>query len=167
MGIPAEEAAGAEPQTARAHPRHSIAIKMQICILIRFTIGPVRGMFCRSSWEASMPRKKRDTKRTGQRKGRLPLGAVGLALSLTGVTSAESSVPASASVEKPARQEMAVDLYEEEVSDVTIASFYVFDKENPGGLRPDLRRQHMAACRRCRCRGCDGCTRCTATRCRP
>jgi hypothetical protein len=149
MGIPAEEAAGAEPQAAR-RTRHSIAIKMQICILIRFTISPVRGKCCRSSWEASMPRKKRDTKRTGQRKGRLPLGAVGLALSLTGVTSAESSVPASASVEKPARQEMAVDLSEEEVSDVTMASFYVFDNENPGGLRPDVRGQHMARCGSCR-----------------
>ena len=107
-----------------------------------------------------MPRKKRDTKRTGQRKGRLPLGAVGLALSLTGVTSAESNAPASASVEKPARQEVAVDLYEEEVFDVTMASLSVIDKENPGGLRPDVRRQHMARCRgRCRsCRGCSGCS---------
>jgi hypothetical protein len=38
-------------------------------------------------------------------------------------------------------------LGEEEISDVSLATFFVFDKENPGTLRPGIR---LA-------RGCEGC----------
>jgi hypothetical protein len=108
-----------------------------------------------------MARKKPEPKRKARKKSRLPLSVVGLSLSLAGVTAAQSSAPAAQPPEMTPRQELAADLYEEEVFDVTLASFYVFDKENPGGLRRDIGPQlAQSNARRCgRCGGC-GISRC-------
>jgi hypothetical protein len=88
------------------------------------------------SLTARMTIKKRDTKR---RKRRLPLSVVGLSLSLAATASAEASALASAELAagKPSR-----DAIIEEFSDVTMATFYIFDRENPGGLRRSGEQQY-------------------------
>jgi hypothetical protein len=49
-------------------------------------------------------------------------------------------------------------LHEEELFDVSMASFYVFDKENPGGHRPVTSPTRVAYCRGCgSCYGCRSC----------
>jgi hypothetical protein len=68
----------------------------------------------------------------------LQTGVVGLSLSLAGAACAESSA-ADASLVAAPKQVQTANLHEEEVFDVTVASFYMFDKENPGGLRSDCK----------------------------
>jgi hypothetical protein len=76
------------------------------------------------------------------------LGAAGLSLSLA------SGAPAA--TVGPAAHE--VTLGEEEISDVSLATFYVFDKENP--RTPGLQLARHGGCGGCGChRGCGGCHR--------
>ena len=72
------------------------------------------------------------------------LGAAGLSLSLV------SSAPA-ATVGPVLGHEIT--LGEEEISDVSLATFYVFDKENPRTPGLQLARHHG-------CHGCGGCGGC-------
>lgn len=107
--------------------------------------------------------KKMETSRKSARKAAGPVaGAVGMALSMSvGVTPATAApAPDKASGQTAPPQRFT--LSEEEVADVSLATFYVFDKENdsaaPGG-------QTVArGCRGCRgcggCRGCRGCRGC-------
>jgi hypothetical protein len=71
------------------------------------------------------------TKRTAQRKRRskvvLALGAAGLSLSLASSASAAIGGMNGASLTPISKQ-----LYEEEISDVSLATFHVFDRENAG-----------------------------------
>jgi len=61
-----------------------------------------------------------------------------------------------------------ITLGEEEISDVSLATFYVFDKENLGTSRPSVQLAYHRGCRGCRgcgrgCggwRGCGGCGGC-------
>ena len=109
-----------------------------------------------------MSRRKHDSKPKCRQKASLPLSVVGLSL-LAGVGAAEARVPATEPPREAApRYEPAVDLYEEEVFDVSMTSFYVFDKENPGGLRRDIGPQlaQSTARRAARCGG-----RCAVVRC--
>ena len=48
---------------------------------------------------------------------------------------------------------MIITLSEEEISDVSLATFYVFDKETAGAFRPGVLRLAMGA----GCAGCGGC----------
>jgi hypothetical protein len=50
---------------------------------------------------------------------------------------------------------MQLTLHEEEVSDVSLATFHVFDKENVGTHRPGMR--VAFGCAGCGCAGCGGC----------
>jgi hypothetical protein len=74
------------------------------------------------------------------------LGAAGLSLSLA------SGAPAA--TVGPAAHEIT--LGEEEISDVTLATFYVFDKENSQTYRP-LLQLTRCGCGGCGGRGCGGC----------
>ena len=80
-----------------------------------------------------MPRVKQPSKRTRQMKAVPVLGAAGLSLSLTGGASAVTGGPVA---DVPMTQSNAlgheITLGEEEISDVSLATFYVFDKENAG-----------------------------------
>jgi len=84
------------------------------------------------------------------------LGAAGLTFSLAGSASA-SAVPA---VDTPQKlnfsPSQAVTLGEEEIADVSLATFHLFDKENAGnGVQVAFR--GCGGCRGCRgCRGCGG-----------
>ena len=68
------------------------------------------------------------------------------------------------------RPEMALGLHEEEVSDVSLATFFVFDREMTDTLRGDVQLAGYyrgcrgcwgwRGCRGCRCWGCRGCHGC-------
>ncbi len=109
--------------------------------------------------EWTMPRAKQASKRKRRTRAVPVLGAAGL-LSLTGGASAATGGPA---VDMPTTQNSApgheITLGEEEISDVSLATFYVFDKENAG--TPRLGEQLAWGCR---CGGCRGC-RCGGCRC--
>ena len=110
-----------------------------------------------------MPRVKQASKRKRVTKAVPALGAVGLTFSLVGGASA-SAVPTAGSPQTP---DMApgheITLGEEEISDVSLATFYVFDKENEGTLRGLV--HEARGCGGCG-RGCGGCARgCGGCRC--
>ena len=97
------------------------------------------------------------------------LGAAGLGLSLAGSASASTlpTADVSESLNTVASQRFV--LGEEEIADVSLATFHLFDKENgKSGV------QQMAwgcrcggcrgcGCRACRCGGCAGCGSCCAS----
>ena len=102
-------------------------------------------------------------------KRKLPvLGAAGISLAVTGGASASTAptVPSQNTVFQP-----VITLSEEEISDVSLATFYVFDKENARPSQPGVQAAQWGcrgwwACRACRgcgcracraCRGCGGC----------
>ena len=72
-----------------------------------------------------MSRSKQTKKGRGRRRVVTALGAVAGALSLAGGASASSPVG-----DMPTQNTAPVILAEEEISDVSLATFYVFDKEN-------------------------------------
>jgi hypothetical protein len=125
-----------------------------------------------------MAHKKQASKR-GRRSKALPvLGIAGASLSLTGAASASTSGPAADLPSQKTTPSHQLFLGEEEISDVSLATFYVFDKENAG--RPQLGekvawwRCGCGGCGRCGCgwRGCAGCGGCGGCcwswgRCRP
>ena len=108
-----------------------------------------------------MPRVKQASKRKRVTKAAAvpALGAAGLGLSLAGGASA-STLP---TADVPQSVNTMVDqrfvLGEEEIADVGLATFHLFDKENGGsGV------QQMAW--GCRCGGCRGCRACRGCGCR-
>ena len=103
----------------------------------------------------AMSHAKQTSKRKRPRKALPVLGAAGLSLSLAG---GASGGPA---VDMPTRNggvNHEITLVEEEISDVTLATFYVFDKENIGTPRPGVQLAR-GGCGGggCGCRGCGGC----------
>src|SRR5262245_30547578 len=98
---------------------------------------------CPQVWEETMSRKQASKRKS--RACAVPL------LSAAGLSLSAASGAAAAPVEPAVGHEIV--LGEEEISDVSLATFYVFDKENP---RPDLLRVggghgHGHGC------GCGGC----------
>ena len=108
------------------------------------------------------------------------VGIVGLSLSMTGGASAAAGVPAGdlSAQEVTPRPEVSamLQLHEEEIADVSLATFYLFDKEEAsttqggnvqlagwrgcGGCRCGWRWRYWRGCRGCGCRGCRGCGGC-------
>jgi hypothetical protein len=105
-----------------------------------------------------MPRLKQAAKRNRVREAVPVMGLVGVSLSLTGGASAATALPPT---DMPVRDTVSpqVTLNEEEIADVSLGTFYVFDKETAG--TPRLGEQIARACGRgCGgCRGCRGCGR--------
>ena len=96
-------------------------------------------------WEAStMSHSNRNSKRKGRTKAVTVLGVAG-ALSLAGGASGAAVGPPSDTL----TANTAVSLYEEEIFDVSLSTFYVFDHENAGTRRPGLQLARV--------RGCGGC----------
>src|SRR5260221_6126968 len=81
-----------------------------------------------------MAHKKTASKRKGRKEAVPVLGMVGVSLSLAGGASAAPAVPAA---ETPAwgQTPPQITLSEEEVVDVSLGTFYVFDKEDAGTSR--------------------------------
>jgi len=85
-------------------------------------------------WKAStMSHGKRNSKRKGRTKAVTVLGVAG-ALSLAGGASGAAVGPPGDTL----TANTAVTLYEEEISDVSLSTFYAFDHESAGARRPGL-----------------------------
>ena len=105
--------------------------------------------------DATMPRARQAStqKRATKSDAVKVLGAAGLGLSMAGSASA-STVPSAdipQSSNTSANQRFV--LGEEEMADVSLATFYLFDKENVGARGVQLARG-------CGCGGCHGCGGC-------
>ena len=116
--------------------------------------------------EIQMARAKQASKRNRRSKALPVLGAAGLSLSLAGGASASNSgTPADVPLLNTSPNQ-EIFLGEEEISDVSLSTFYVFDKEN--AATPQIAEKvawgcRCGGCRRgCRCgwRGCGGCGGC-------
>jgi hypothetical protein len=110
-----------------------------------------------------MPQAKQTSKQRRRSKALPVLGAAGLSLSLA---SGASAVPGGPAVNLPTsgNDGNQVFLGEEEIADVSLATFYVFDKEDLGassGSSVELVRHGCHGCHGCGChgwhRGCGGC----------
>src|SRR6266567_7606588 len=98
-----------------------------------------------------MPHTKRASKRKHPKEAVPVVGIVGVSLSLAGSASAATAVP-TADVPSWDTSPPQITLSEEEIADVSLGTFYVFDKENP--------RFGEKFAQRCGgCRGCRGCGR--------
>jgi hypothetical protein len=90
------------------------------------------------------------------------LGAAGLSLSLAGGASAANGGGVADLPTLNTAPNHEITLGEEELSDVSLATFYVFDHENLGSVRSgvQLARGGCRGCGGCGgCRGCRGCAR--------
>jgi hypothetical protein len=111
-----------------------------------------------------MPRVKQASKRKRVNKSVPVLGAAGLTFSLVGGASAAVAP----NQDQPRTLNMApghaITLGEEEIADVSLATFYVFDKESSEAAKSGI--QVAGRCGGCRgCRGCRGCGGCRGCRC--
>ena len=109
-----------------------------------------------------MARSKQASKRNGR--GRiLPLaGAAGVSLAFAGGAYATAPTEHAPAQDTP---RPVITLSEEEISDVNLGTFYVFDKENVEFGEPvQLARRGCGGCRGCAARGCRGCRGCAAVR---
>jgi hypothetical protein len=97
-----------------------------------------------------MPQTKRAAQRKRRSKVVLALGAAGLSLALGG------SASAAVGGMNPDAVSQQVMLYEEEIADVSLATFHVFDKERAGIHRPHARLAMGVGGCGCGCAGC-GC----------
>src|SRR4029078_467931 len=91
-------------------------------------------------------------KQSSQRKSRacaVPLlGAAGLSLSLASGASAATEVPAADMPMQNTAASHEITFGEEEIADVSLATFYVFDKENVGTSEPAVQQLAWRGCRR-------------------
>src|SRR5436305_5976194 len=101
-----------------------------------------------------MPQRKRTSKRKHPKEVVPLVGVVGISLSLAGGASAATAVPPA---DMPSRTTAPpqITLSEEEIADVSLGTFYVFDKENAG--TPRFGEKFAQRCGGCR--GCRGCRR--------
>jgi hypothetical protein len=112
-----------------------------------------------------MSHTKHASKRKRRKEAVPVVGAVGVSLSLVGGASAATAVPTvdTASWDTSRSQ---FTLNEEEIADVSLGTFYVFDKEHAGTpYIGEKVAQRCGGCRGCRgcgrgCRGCGGCGGC-------
>jgi hypothetical protein len=114
-----------------------------------------------------MARTKQVSKRKRRRIGVPALGAAGVSLVMAGGAAANApttNVPSLQDASPP-----AITLDEEEIADVSLGTFYVFDKENDSRLGQGIRLAARGGCGRCggcaaaRCGGCAG--KCAVARC--
>ena len=113
--------------------------------------------------DATMSRVKQASKTKSVVRAAMPaLGAAGLTFSLAGSASA-AAVPAADTPQKLSFvPNQSITLGEEEIADVSLATFHLFDKETGGNAGV----QQMAwGCRCGGCRGCRGCGGCRGCRC--
>ena len=105
--------------------------------------------------EPEMARTKQASKRNRRSKAVPVLGAAGLSLSLASGASASTGGSAADVTPQNATPNHEIFLGDEEISDVSLSTFYVFDKENTA--QPQVGEKVAAwgcGCRGCRCGGC-------------
>jgi hypothetical protein len=94
-------------------------------------------------------------KQPSKRKLAPALGVAGLSLSLAGGVSAASAAPTADIQTLNTKVSHEITLYEEEISDVSLGTFYVFDKEKVGTFR-GLKLAQGMGCRGGMGAGCGG-----------
>jgi hypothetical protein len=99
---------------------------------------------------------KQASKRKRRRTALPAWGVAGVSLSLAGGASAATSGPATDLPSQGTGAHHEIALGEEEISDVSLATFYVFDKENAGASERSQGLQLARGCGGCGCRGCGG-----------
>jgi hypothetical protein len=107
-----------------------------------------------------MPRVKQAAKhaRTTKAAAVTALGTAGLGLSLAGSASASTIPTADAPKSDNISPNQRFVLSDEEMADVSLATFHLFDRENAGS---DMQLAWVRGCRGCRaCRACRGCRGC-------
>ena len=116
-----------------------------------------------------MARTKQVSKRKRRRLGLPALGAAGVSLVMAGGAAANAPTANVPSLQDTSLRP-AITLDEEEIADVSLGTFYVFDKENESRLGQGIRLAARGGCGRCgggcaaaRCGGCAG--RCAVARC--
>jgi len=121
--------------------------------------------------DATMARRKQAARATGTTKAAAAtaLGAVGLGLSLAGGASASTLPAADTPQSDNNSSEHRLVLNDEEMADVSLATFHLFDRElgGTGGLQQVAWGCRCGGCRGCRgcgwrgcrCGGCGGCCR--------
>jgi hypothetical protein len=102
-----------------------------------------------------MPRVKQPSRQKRMGKAVPMLGAAGLSLSLATAASAAIGGTAPETIVQKAGVSHEVTLIEEEISGASLATFYIFDKENAKPTRTGGRLA-MGGCSGCGCAGC-GC----------
>jgi hypothetical protein len=108
-----------------------------------------------------MARAKQASRRKGRRTALPVFGVAGVSLAVAGGASATAPT-ANGPLEDTAPRPLII-LGEEEISDVSLATFYVFDKEDiqlGEGLKVAARGCRGCGCRGCAARGCRGCGGC-------
>jgi hypothetical protein len=111
--------------------------------------------------DSNMPRVKQASKKKRVTNALPALGAAGLTFSLVGGASAAvapvNDQPQTSNY-SPSHQ---ITLGEEEIADVSLATFYVFDKESSAAAKHGVQEARGCGCRGCGgCRGCRGCRGC-------
>ena len=103
-----------------------------------------------------MPRVKQASKqeRTTKAAAVTVLGATGLGFSLLGSASASTMPAADIAQSDNTSPNQRFVLSEEEMADVSLATFHLFDKENVGS---GVKLARAGGCRGCAARGCRGC----------
>jgi len=99
-----------------------------------------------------MTQAKRTPKRARRMTALPVMGAAGMSLTLAGGASGATTGPVSDNQALDSVLHPQITLGEEEISDVSLLTFYVFDKENLATRR--LGEEQVAGWRRCGCRGC-------------
>jgi hypothetical protein len=105
-----------------------------------------------------MARTKQVSKRKRRRIGLPALGAAGASLMMAGGASA--TAPTNVASLQDTSLRPAITLDEEEIADVSLGTFYVFDKENEPRLGQGIRLAAKGGCG-----GCGRCGGCAAARC--
>jgi len=103
-----------------------------------------------------MAHAKQASKRKRRRIALPILGAAGASLAMGG---ASATVPTASLPSQDKAPLPVITLDEEEIFDVNLATFYVFDKENDGTsqLAEKVAARGCGGCRGCAARGCRGC----------
>jgi hypothetical protein len=107
-----------------------------------------------------MARSNKASKQKGRRKTLPVVGAAGVSLAFAGGASA--TAPTEPTLPQDTTPRPIITLGEEEISDVNLGTFYVFDKENVEFGAPVQLARRGCGCRGCgcavrACRGCGGC----------
>jgi hypothetical protein len=127
-----------------------------------YVVGVLSSDICSKVREDSkMANAKRASKAKRRSKAAPVLGIAGVSLMAGGASASTAGAVADVPSQNTVPPQV-ITLGEEEISDVSLATFYVFDKENAG--KPQLGEQLARGCGRgcggCRgCRGCRGCVR--------
>jgi hypothetical protein len=111
-----------------------------------------------------MSNAKQASKRKRRSKAVPVLGIAGVSLAAAGGASAATTGQVTDPLSQNTSPRHEVFLGEEEISDVSLSTFYVFDKENTAKTQAGEKVAWWGGCGRCRCgcgwRGCGGCGGC-------